>query len=355
MHRNALIRFFCLMVLLLMAAMPLPVMAESADDLPEPTARQLPRWRGFNLLEMFYNVGTKPITPFVEEDFRMIHEWGFNFIRLPLNYRYWIVNHDWETFDESALSHIDDAVAWGQKYRIHVMINLHRAPGYTVMKPPEERSLWSDEEALRVCALHWAMFAKRYRGIPNRYLSFNLLNEPGRRTQEEYAHVVQVLAQAIRQQDPNRLIVCDGLASGHEPVKSLVELGVAQATRGYTPGEISHHRAGWSGWKDAPTPTWPMANVDLWQQVEPWSKFSREHQVGVMVGEWGAYKHTPHDVTLRWMEDYLKCWKRVEMGWALWNFRGPFGILDSERSDVEYEDYRGHKLDRKMLELLQKH
>jgi len=36
----------------------------------------------------------------------------------------------------------------------------------------------------------------------------------------------------------------------------------------------------------------------------------------------------------------------------MWNFRGGFGILDSERADVQYEDFKGHKLDRKMLELI---
>jgi hypothetical protein len=37
----------------------------------------------------------------------------------------------------------------------------------------------------------------------------------------------------------------------------------------------------------------------------------------------------------------------------LWNFRGSFGVLDSGRADVQYEDWRGHKLDRAMLRLLQ--
>jgi hypothetical protein len=36
----------------------------------------------------------------------------------------------------------------------------------------------------------------------------------------------------------------------------------------------------------------------------------------------------------------------------MWNFRGSFGILDSGRQDVQYEEFRGHKLDRKLLELL---
>jgi len=34
------------------------------------------------------------------------------------------------------------------------------------------------------------------------------------------------------------------------------------------------------------------------------------------------------------------------------SFRGSFGVLDSGRKDVAYEDFRGHKLDREMLDLL---
>ena len=40
------------------------------------------------------------------------------------------------------------------------------------------------------------------------------------------------------------------------------------------------------------------------------------------------------------------------IGFALWNFRGAFGVLDSGRADVAYEDWHGHKLDRKFLDML---
>jgi len=41
-----------------------------------------------------------------------------------------------------------------------------------------------------------------------------------------------------------------------------------------------------------------------------------------------------------------------DIGFALWNFRGDFGILNSGRVDVDYEDWHGHKLDRKLLDLI---
>jgi len=64
--------------------------------------------------------------------------------------------------------------------------------------------------------------------------------------------------------------------------------------------------------------------------------------------DWSLVREEP----LAWMGDYLALWKEAGWGWALWNLRGDFGILDSNRADVRYEDYKGHKLDRKMLELL---
>ena len=49
-------------------------------------AKKLPRWRGFNLLEKFHVAENKP---FLETDFQWMSEWGFDFVRLPMDYRCW--------------------------------------------------------------------------------------------------------------------------------------------------------------------------------------------------------------------------------------------------------------------------
>jgi hypothetical protein len=90
------------------------------------------------------------------------------------------------------------------------------------------------------------------------------------------------------------------------------------------------------------------------ESLAPWLTL-RSGGVPVMVQEFGFYNRTPHDAGLRWMEDCLSVWKENGLGWALWNLRGEFGILDSGRKDVEYADYRGHKLDAEMLALLRKY
>jgi len=63
----------------------------------------------------------------------------------------------------------------------------------------------------------------------------------------------------------------------------------------------------------------------------------------------------PHPVFIAWFTDVIDILSSHQIGLALWNFIGDFGILDSGREDVAYEDWHGHKLDRKLLELLRKY
>lgn len=324
---------------------------------PPPTPERLPRWRGFNLLAKFMRDSSRR---FDELDFAWIREWGMDFARLPMDYRAWTDPADWTVLREDVLKEVDEAVGFGEKHGVHVDLSFHRAPGYTVASPPEARSLWTDEEAQRVCGLHWAHFARRYRGIPNARLSFNLFNEPSVVGAEPHRKVVERVCEAIREEDPDRLIICDGRAWGNTPPTELVGLGVAAATRGYQPMRITHYRASWVQGSDRwETPTYPLREGDeRWdrdllrrKQIEPWKQL-QARGMGVMVGELGAHNRTPHAVVLAWMRDMLELWREAGWGWALWNLHGSFGVIDSGRDDVAYEDWRGHKLDRAMLDLL---
>ncbi|WKN42650.1 glycoside hydrolase family 5 protein [Tunicatimonas pelagia] len=328
-------------------------------QVPEVTADNIPMWKGFNLLEKFDGQSNKP---YRESDFKMMADWGFNFARLPMSYWTWGDVNDWSKIDEATLKHIDEAINYGQKHRVHVNLNFHRAPGYCINGGDlEPYQLFEDEEAQDATRFHWRTFAKRYQGIPNYDLSFDLLNEPPFIPEAQHNPVMLSVIEAIRDADPDRLIVVDGLAVGRDPIIGFADKNVVQSTRGYDPMRVSHHEASWIPGSDIwPEPTWPLTTdeetVDqakLRQQlIEPWQTVVTQG-VKVHVGEWGAYNQTPHEVALAWMEDLLQLWQEAGWGWALWNLRGSFGVLDSGREDVEYEDYQGHKLDRKMLELLQ--
>jgi endoglucanase len=119
--------------------------AHTPKPLPEATPKKLPRWRGFNLLNKFMATAQKP---FDERDFADIAELGFDFVRLPLDYLCWTDPGNLKVLKESALKEIDQAVELGKKHGIHVQINFYRAPGFTVAKPAEPKSIWSDQGIL---------------------------------------------------------------------------------------------------------------------------------------------------------------------------------------------------------------
>jgi len=321
----------------------------------------IPRWRGFNLLEMFT---TRSTGAFRENDFCWMSDWGFDFVRLPTCYTLWTAGDDVYQIHEPMLENVDLALRYGQRYGIHVDLNFHRAPGYSVNREREEPfNLWKDQEALDAFCFHWQLFAKRYKGISSEQLSFNLVNEPtnpnDRMSREDHERVMRTAVGVIREIDPQRLIFVDGLAWGRTVVPELADLGVVQSTRAYDPMSVTHYQAGWVREDNWPEPAWPgeyrgvvWDRQALEARYAPWIELARQG-IGVHCGEGGAYNHTPHDVVLRWLRDVLEILADAGIGFALWNLRGPFGILDSGRTDVAYEDWHGHKLDRALLELLQ--
>lgn len=353
-------RKFLQLSILGLAGTSLTTYAIPSNPSTAPVANKLPRWRGFNLLEKFNAADNQP---YREEDFEMMANWGFDFARLPMSYHCWSKPDDWLKMDEKILKEIDLAIAYGKKHKVHVNLNLHRIPGYCVNPPAEPLNLWKDEQALEAAVFHWQTFAKRYKGISNKALSFDLINEPANVEEADYLKVITRIVTAIRKEDPDRLIIIDGLQWGTKPVFGAAKLNLGQSTRGYGPMQVSHYKSTWVKMDWNYVPAWPLnpGGQDQWDKdrlkreiFNPWKKLE-EQGVGVHVGEWGAYQYTPHDVALAWMKDNLEIWKENGWGWSLWNLRGGFGILDSNRTDVSYEDYKGHKLDKKMLLLLQQY
>jgi aryl-phospho-beta-D-glucosidase BglC (GH1 family) len=178
-----------------------------------------------------------------------------------------------------------------------------------------------------------------------------------------YREVAKKSAETIRQFNPNHMVVADGNNVGSDVIPEIFDLDIGQSCRGYFPHYISHYRAPWvfKNPDDAPKPVWPgtidgreFSRKSLEEFYAPWIDAVKKG-VGVHCGECGCWRETPHEVFLAWFEDVISVLTENNIGYALWNFRGDFGVLDSGRKDIQYEDWHGHKLDRKMLALLMKY
>jgi len=462
--------------------------------------------KGFNLLGKFDLSGSN--YGFTEKEFSMIHDLGFNFVRLPLDFRTYTPSGNWDIFTETEVLKIDKAVEWGSKYNVHVCINLHRAPGYCVnaatLPVNQQLNLWTDTMAQKAFIKHWEFFTKRYSTISPEKLSFNLVNEPSNVTDSVYVHIMKKAIQAIHAISPNRIIFVDGMDYGSMIIPALKnEINVAQSIHCYTPFGLTHYKAEWAvGSNDWPLPVWPMlwisrylygpwksdfmspmviqgnfakgtkvivnvnqvsaestltiksgskvvfskkfvsgpdpgtdfttvvknewgytniSNKDFsfilaeastklsfensagdWMTLnsislnqgttgstynlsdDTWGgkqstylidetgalktleggdllpfdiyrknvALAKEFQIPFMVQEFGVYNKTPHKVVVDFISDLSKFFKDNNIGWALWNFNGSFGILNSDRTDCPYESYQGYLLDRGLLNAL---
>lgn len=345
----------------------------------------IPRWKGFNLLDYFspqHGGGRNKTT---ENDLKWMADWGFDFVRVPMAYPSYlkfdrsknITPEEVYQMDEQVVEEIEKLVFMAHKYKLHVSLNLHRAPGYCINAGfIEPYVLWTDDEALKAFCFHWEMWANRFKNFSREKISFDLVNEPAMRNDpndqhsplvpvpgELYRKVAKATAAAIRSANPNHLVIADGNDVGNKVVTEILDLDIAQSCRGYFPHAISHYQAPWANKfpEQNPLPVWPgkignreYTRADLEKLYEPWIELTRKG-IGVHCGECGCWKNTPHPVFLAWFEDVIDVLTQAGIGYGLWNFRGDFGIMDSNRADVDYEEWHGHKLDRKLLTMLQKY
>lgn len=346
---------------------------------------KLPKWKGFNLLDFFSPNPTSAKLTTTEEHLKWMQDWGFDFVRLPIAYPYYlnidrtrnITPAEVYNIDEKAVDRIDSLVTMAHKYGMHTSINLHRAPGYCINAGfHEPYNLWTDETAQDAFNFHWGMWAKRYKNVSAKKISFDLVNEPSMREDmndqhsksgpvpgEVYRKVAKRAAETIHKENKDHLVIADGNSGGNIVIPELIDLNISQSCRGYYPHQISHYKAPWAN-KDIehlPDPKWPgqvgdqyLSREKLETFYKPWIDLVNKG-VGVHCGECGCYNKTPHDVFLAWFGDVLDILSKNNIGFAVWNFIGDFGVLNSGRTDVAWEDWHGEKLDRKFLNLLMKY
>ncbi|MEJ5169472.1 MAG: hypothetical protein WHU10_00640, partial [Fimbriimonadales bacterium] len=165
---------------------------------------------------------------------------------------------------------------------------------------------------------------------------------------------------AIREIDPDREIVVDGIGGGNFALPELTDAAVVHSGRGYVPMPLTHYRADWwDGHVGLPEPVYPGLtwNGVRWNAealrwfYQPW-RWVEAEGVSVHIGEFGCHSETPNDVALRWFADLLSLYREFRWGFALWSFAGSFGIVEHGRPGTEYEQIDGFRIDRRLFELL---
>lgn len=356
----------------------------------------LPFYKGFNLSYLMCpqtgaeNAGQRgyreklrsenPISlKLVTSDLELIADLGFNFVRFPLNYVNFIKNYNdfWQgaefEFDEEKIQIVDKAVKRAEELGIYVQLSLHRAPGYTVGgEGLDGFRLWFDETANAAFEKIWVALCKRYKSFSKNSLGFNLINEPWSQfagevllPEESHNRVMKSVVEKIRSLGDEREIFIDGMNWGRDIVGGMCGIkGVSQSCRAYDPTALTHYK---TEPNQNQTPLWPGITAQeshlydrnvvwdkqrIFDEFKAWAKMSQETNTGVHCGEGGICRNVPHKTAMAWFRDVNEALEHYNIGFALWELRGIFGIMDSGRTDCRLKDFKGHMLDEEMYKIM---
>lgn len=323
---------------------------------------------GFNAQWAFQRSESEFPQPANERMLDFMAENSFNFLRIPIDYRYWMepLKPDGQMkIYHNFLNHIEKYIEKAVSRNIHVSVNLHRAPGYVITGwETEATNLWSESVAQVAFETLWRLAAEFFKDRYPTMVSFDLVNEPpdiGQRgfTRDIHQKVIRDVHFLIREIDPNRIIVINGLAGGHLAMPELSDLDAVHSGRGYQPMLVSHYKAEWwDGSRGMPVPTYPC-NYDgkdwnretLWEFYEPWRQVQAAGRP-IHIGEFGCYKYTDNQVALPWFRDLFGIFKQSNWGYSMWEFEGAFGIANHGRPNTKYESLHGFQIDRELLDLM---
>jgi endoglucanase len=152
-----------------------------------------------------------------EADIERIAAEGMNHVRLPINSR--VVMDDEGALIASGLELIDRLIGWCRDHGLWVVLDLHGAPGGQTGtniddSPNGKPELFLERHYQDQTVALWVALARRYRDEPV-VAAYDLLNEPlpndyGTRYAGELVALYRTLTAAIREVDPNHLIVYEG-------------------------------------------------------------------------------------------------------------------------------------------------
>ena len=308
-----------------------------------------------------------------EEDLKAIAAMGADHVRLPVDYP--LVEAEDGTPKEEGYAYIDNCVAWCEKYGLHMLLDLHKAYGYSFGNARECGAFFEDADVQARFLSLWEIFAKRYGKYD--FVAFDLLNEivdPS--VTDAWNNLAKRTVERIRKFAPDTWILIGGTCyNSIGTVKDILpppDERIAYAFHFYEPYMFTHQGASWD--KRMPNEfriTYPLTaeeyiNISqraldnsftgVFEGMAPDAKgtdffdfafaeavaVAETRNVPLYCGEYGVIHNADPHYGLAWKKDIYATFEKFNIGRAVWNYkRMGFGIIDEHCKDV-YEELIKH-------------
>jgi endoglucanase len=331
--------------------------------IPTATANGFSVQRGTNIshwLSQSRRRGEERQRFFTEEDVTLIARLGYDHVRLPVD-----EEQLWDESgrpEEEAFALLNSALDWCAAQGLPVIVDLHILRSHHFNEG--DKPLWTDPKEQDRFVEIWRQLSDRLKGRPNDQVAYELMNEAVADDPEDWNRLLARGVEAVREREPERTLVIG--SNKWQQVETFDQLRIPAGDPNillsfhlYTPMALTHYRAGWTkvGEYEGPVryPGEVVTETDLAGAPDDLAgairdgrglyfdrsvleellakplALARERQLPLYCGEWGALPSTPRADRLRWYRDFRSVLERNGIGWAHWDYKGGFGVVDGDR------------------------
>lgn len=325
---------------------------------------------GINLSGWFASSGDLSLQHFetytTANDLKAIHAMGFDFVRLGFDPS--LIERHGETAvaNPGALTQLDRAV--------HEALANHLAVLLCVFPDDVYKRGLATEQGVDDFVELWRILAAHYAGWDQGHVFYELMNEPEDQDPYRWMGIQARVVHAIRQIDAAHTIVAT--AANYSSLPDLLKLepvrdgNVIYNFHFYEPYQFTHQGASWGAddwiyYRDIPFPATPeqlneqmkrvpddsarynlyLYGADGWNaqaiagRIAFAASWAQERKVPLICDEFGAYRDTaPPQSRARWIGAVRAALEAGHIGWAMWDYRGNFGVVKRTKSEITPDD-----------------
>ncbi|HZC34754.1 MAG TPA: cellulase family glycosylhydrolase, partial [Chthoniobacterales bacterium] len=290
------------------------------------------------------------------QDFALIHRMGFDNVRVSIDAAQLIHNPGASGLNADFLAQLDATIHDILSNDLAVIVDIHPEDSY-------KYALRTDESAVTSFLTLWRALAEHYAATDPERVFFEVMNEPEIADSGRWREIEGRAVAMIRSVAPRHTIIASG--ANYSGIEDLLRLepfadsNIVYTFHYYQPMPFTHQGADWAmdqlkALRDIPYPSTPEAvapklaeepnaayryylneyGLDRWDGVRVASEihFAAEwgaaHHVPVWCGEFGAYRpYSNPAMRAQWIRDVRIALERDNIGWAMWDYRGGFGVV----------------------------